>query len=459
MTTFEKSLQERYKATNIFKLECKILDKPGMLAKVTAAISSADVNIDQIATLKIDGDYRVCSLTIFCRNVQDLDVVKTGIEKLEGIELLNVADEVLEIHRRGTIETKSRAAIRNLTDLRMVYTPGVASVCKKIVDEPDSVWEMTGICDRVAIVTDGTAVLGLGDIGPAAALPVMEGKAAIFAEFVGISGVPIVIDSKDPDTIIKTVEMIAKTFGAIQIEDIAAPACFEIEERLRASLDIPVFHDDQHATATVVLAAVINALKIVKKQPADCRAVVVGAGAAGYAITKILLEFGIGDIVVYDAGGAIYRGRTNMMNPYLEKLAEVTNKDNISGPLADGFKGRDIFIGVARPNLVSPDMIASMAPNAIAFPLSNPVGEITVEDAAKAGAAVTADGRTINNALAFPGLFRGALDVRAADITPVMQMAAADVLARMAEEGTLLPNMMNKEVHRQVSKAVAAAAK
>ncbi len=458
MASYEKSLQERYKATNIFKLECRILDKPGMLAKVTAAISSADVNIDQITTLKIDGEYRICTLNLFCRQGQDIDAVKTEIEKLDGIELLNVTDEVLEIHRRGTIETKSRVPITNLTDLRMVYTPGVASVCKKIVDDPDSAWEMTGICDRVAIVTDGTAVLGLGDIGPSGALPVMEGKAAIFAEFVGISGVPIVIDSKDPDTIIKTVELIAKTFGAIQLEDIAAPACFEIEDRLRASLDIPVFHDDQHATATVVLAALINALKIVKKNPGDCRAVIIGAGAAGYAITKILLTFGIGDIVVYDAGGAIYRGRTAMMNPYLEKLAEVTNKDGITGSLAEGFKGRDIFIGVARPNLVSPQMIASMADNAIAFPLSNPVGEITVEEAANAGAVITADGRTINNALAFPGLFRGALDVRAADITPAMQMAAADVLAKMAGDGMLLPDMMNKEVHRQVSKAVAAAA-
>jgi malate dehydrogenase (oxaloacetate-decarboxylating) len=341
----------------------------------------------------------------------------------------------------------------------MLYTPGVASACKKIVEQPDSVWEMTGVCDRVAIVTDGTAVLGLGDIGPAAALPVMEGKAAIFAEFVGISGVPIVIDSKDPDTIIKNVQLIAKTFGAIQLEDIAAPACFEIEQRLRDLLDIPVFHDDQHATATVVLAALINALKMVGKNPADCKAVVLGAGAAGYAITKILLNFGIGDIVVFDAGGAVYRGRTQMMNPYLEKLAESTNKDNFSGSLAEGFKGRDIFIGVARPNLVSPEMVASMADKSIVFPLSNPIGEITVEQAAKAGAAVTADGRTINNALAFPGLFRGALDARAGDITVDMQLAAADVLASMAAEGMLLPNMMDKDVHRKVAEAVAAAAK
>ncbi|MFI4911612.1 MAG: NAD-dependent malic enzyme [Sedimentisphaeraceae bacterium JB056] len=459
MAKLYKSLQERYKATNVFTLECKILDKPGMLSQATGAISSADINIDQIKTLRIDGEYRICAITVFCRNMDDVNVAKKEIEAIDGLELVNVIDEVLEIHRRGTIETKSRVEIKDLTDLRMVYTPGVAAACKKIVDNPEAAWEMTGICDRVAIVSDGTAVLGLGDIGPSASLPVMEGKAAIFAEFVGISGVPIVIDSKDPDTIIENIRLISNTFGAIQLEDIAAPACFEIEDRLRKMLDIPVFHDDQHATATVVLAALINALKIVGKKEENCKAIVIGAGAAGYAITKILLKFGIEDIVVYDAGGAIYRGRKEMMNPYIEKLAEITNKDNISGSLEEGFKDRDIFVGVARPNLVSKEMISSMADKAIVFPLSNPVGEITVEEAQEAGAAVTADGRTINNALAFPGLFRGALDVKAGDITPEMQMAAADTLAKMANEGMLLPDMMDKEVHKAVSKAVALAAK
>lgn len=458
MAKLYKSLQERYKATNVFTLKCKILDKPGMLSKVTGAVSSADVNIDQIKTLKIDSDCRICSITIFCRNIDDVEVVKAEIAKLDGVELVNIIDEVLEIHRRGTIETKSRVEIKDLTDLRMVYTPGVAAACKKIVDDPKAAWEMTGICDRVAIVSDGTAVLGLGDIGPAASLPVMEGKAAIFAEFVGISGVPIVLDTKDPDTIIKTVQLISKTFGAIQLEDIAAPACFEIEDKLRKLLDIPVFHDDQHATATVVLAALINALKIVNKKAEDCRAIIIGAGAAGYAITQILLKFGLKDIVVYDAGGVIYRGRKEMMTPHIERLAEVTNKDNISGSLEEGFAGRDIFIGVARPNLVSKEMIASMADNAIAFPLSNPIGEITVEDAKDAGAAITADGRTINNALAFPGLFRGALDVKASNITAEMQMAAADTLAKMATDGMLLPDMMDKDVHKAVTQASAQAA-
>jgi malate dehydrogenase (oxaloacetate-decarboxylating) len=458
MAKLYKSLQERYKATNVFTLECKIPDKPGMLSKVVAAISAADINIDQIRTLRIDAEYRITAITVFCRDSSDIDSLKPAINKLEGIELTGVIDEVIEIHRRGTIETKSRVAIKDLTDLRMVYTPGVAAACKKIVDDPKAAWEMTGICDRVAIVSDGTAVLGLGDIGPSASLPVMEGKAAIFAEFVGISGVPIVIDSKDPDTIIENVRLISNSFGAIQLEDIAAPACFEIEERLRSLLDIPVFHDDQHATATVVLAALINALKIVDKNARDCRAIVIGAGAAGYAITQILLKFGLKDIIVYDAGGAVYRGRKEMMNPYIEKLAEITNRENISGPLEEGFKGRDIFIGVARPNLVTKEMIANMADAAIVFPLSNPVGEITVEDAQDAGAAVTADGRTINNALAFPGLFRGALDVRAGDITPAMQMAAADTLAKMAPEAMLLPDMMDKQVHRDVSIAAARAA-
>ncbi len=454
MAKLYKSLQEKYKATNIFTLECRILDRPGMLSKAISAISCGEINIDQIKTLKIDREERLVAVTIFCRDIEEVAKVKERIEAAEGVELASVTDEVLEVHRRGTIVTKSRTPIEDLTKLRMVYTPGVASACNKIVADPESVWEMTGVCDRVAIVSDGTAVLGLGDIGPAASLPVMEGKAAIFAEFAGISGVPIVIDSKDADTIVENVRLISKTFGAIQLEDIAAPVCFEVEQKLRELLDIPVFHDDQHATATVVLAALINAMKMVGKQSKNCRAVVIGAGAAGYAITKILLKYGIEDVVVYDAGGAIYRGRKEMMTPYIEELAELTNRDNIKGGLEEGFAGRDIFIGVARPGLVSKEMVASMADKAIVFPLSNPAGEITVDQALEAGASATADGRTINNALAFPGLFRGALDARAKDITPKMQMAAAKTLANLAQDDMLLPDMMDKTVHTAVAQAV-----
>ncbi len=454
---YEKSLQERYKSTNIFTLRCEIADKPGKLSSLVAVVADINAQLDKIESVSIDPFNKVRDITIFCQNPHDIKTIIPKINAIEGLRVIDVIDEVLDSHRRGSIETKSRMAIKNLTDLRKVYTPGVALVCEKIVEEPNAAWDLTGICDRVAIVSDGTAVLGLGDIGPSASLPVMEGKAAIFAEFVGISGVPIVLDTKDPSEIINHISLMAHTFGAIQLEDIAAPACFEIEEKLRETLDIPVFHDDQHATATVVLAALINALKQVNKKASESRAVIIGAGAAGYAITKILLEFGLKDIVVYDAGGALYKGRKDM-NPYLEKLADITNKDGVTGPLEEGFKGRDIFIGVARANLVNKEMIASMAEDAIVFPLSNPVGEISVEDASAAGAKITADGRTINNALAFPGLFRGALDARAKDITAKMQLAASNTLAELAINGRLLPDMLDTGVHSSVSKAVQAAA-
>jgi malate dehydrogenase (oxaloacetate-decarboxylating) len=449
--------QERYRATQIYTLQCKILDKPGMFGKVADAIGAAGVNIGSTDITGVDGEYQIRNIGVFCQNKAVLDKVVSEVRNIAGVEVLGVRDEVLEIHRRGTIEMKSRIPINSLTDLRMIYTPGVAMACQEIEKNPSLAWDMTGICDRVAIVTNGTAILGLGDIGNLAGLPVMEGKAAIFAEFTGISAVPVLIDSKDPDTVVDIVAKTAKSYGAIQLEDIAAPECFEIEDRLKELLDIPVFHDDQHGTATVVLAAMINCLKKTNRKIEDCKAVMLGAGAAGYAITMALLKFGIGDIVVYDSFGPIYRGRTEKMNRYKQKLAEMTNKNNEKGTLLDGFKGKDIFIGVARPKMVSKEMIAAMNKNALVFPLSNPEGEIDVQDAIEAGAAVAADGRTINNALAYPALFRGALDVKAEDITFEMQLAAAKTLASLAKDGDLLPDVLDRNVHKITAAAVAAA--
>ncbi|MDO8301988.1 MAG: malic enzyme-like NAD(P)-binding protein, partial [Sedimentisphaerales bacterium] len=265
------------------------------------------------------------------------------------------------------------------------------------------------------------------------------------------------VNSKDVNTVVETVERIAGSFGAIQLEDIAAPECFAIEEKLQALLDIPVFHDDQHGTATVLLATLINALKQIGKEAKQCSALILGGGAAGVAIAKTLLSFGIGDIVVHDSYGPLYRGRTEKMNMYKTQLAQVTNKNNEKCGLAESFKGKDIFIGVARPKIVTSEMIASMAKNAIVFPLSNPIGEITVEEAYQAGAAIAVDGRTVNNALAYPGLFRGALDARATDITFEMQLAAAQQIAKLAPEGALLPNILDREVHAKVSRTVAEA--
>lgn len=449
------SWQERYHASEIFTLRCKVLDKPGMLGKLITTIGQAGAHIGTINVAGLDSQYKLRDITIYCRDKEHLEAILDIANQCQGVEVINVKDDVMEIHRRGTIEVTSRVPITNLTDLRMLYAPGVASVCDRIKAQPDTAWEMTGLCDRVAIVTNGTAVLGLGNIGTLASLPVMEGKAAIFAEFARISAFPILVDSEDVDVIVETVAKIASSFGAIQLEDISAPACFEVEDKLRDRLDIPVFHDDQHGTATVTLAALINAIKKTNKKPEDCSVIILGAGAAGHAIAMILSNFGMGDIIIYDSTGPIYKGRTERMNPYKQRLAEITNKDNQKCNLSEGFYGKDIFIGVAKPSMVSKEMIESMAKNPIVFPLSNPVGEINVEDAIASGASVAVDGRTINNALAYPGLFRGALDAKSKDITVDMQLAAAEKLAELAPQDSLLPNILDQNVHKAVAQIVA----
>lgn len=451
------SWQQRYSASEIITLRCKITDKPGAFTGLSKAIGQVGAHMGEIKLIDLGSDYKVRDITVYLTDKKQCDDLLELLKGAEGIEVIDFTDNVLEIHRRGAIKVISRVPIKNLTDLRMIYTPGVAAVCKEIEKQPSLAWEMTGICDRVAIVTDGTAVLGLGDIGVVPSLPVMEGKAAIFAEFVNISAFPILIDTKDVDAFVETTARISSGFGAIQLEDIAAPACFEIEEKLRALLNIPVFHDDQHGTATVVLAALINALKQTNRKPEQCSVIMLGAGAAGIAISSILLEFGIGDIVVYDSTGAIYRGRKEKMNSYKQHLAEITNKENANSSLSEGFVGKDIFIGVSRPNMVTKEMVASMAKNSIVLPLSNPVGEISKEEATEAGAAVTADGRDINNALAYPGIFRGALDARATEINLAMQLAAAKELAQISPNGALLPDMLDREVHKKVAAAVAGA--
>lgn len=451
------SWQQRYCAAQIYTLRCRIVDKPGMFGKLSTAIGQAGGHLGAITIVSAETDYIIRDVTVFLSKPQQLDEVCRLTKAIEGIEILKITDETMETHRRGSIEVVSRSKLGSLTDLRMVYTPGVASVCEKVKDDPDAAWEFTGICDRVAIVTNGTAVLGLGDIGVVGSLPVMEGKASIMAEFVDISAFPVLIDTKDVDTFVETVVRISSCFGAIQLEDVAAPACFEMEEKLKARLNIPVFHDDQHGTATIVLAALINALKQSGKRKQDCSVLMLGAGAAGVAVSQILVGFGIGDVVVYDSYGAIYRGRTERMNPYKEKLAEITNKNNRQVSFAEAFADKDIFIGVSRPDTVSKEMISSMASEPIVFPLSNPVGEISKEEAFEAGASICADGRDINNALAYPGIFRGALDARASEINMDMKLAAADRIASLAEEGSLLPDILDRDVHKSIAEATASA--
>ncbi len=451
------SWQQRYSTPEIFTLRCRILDKPGMFAKLSEAFAQVEAHMGQVSLVGLEKEYKLRDITVFLADKDRLTKLLDIIEQVDGVEVVSVSDDIMEIHRRGAIDVVSRVPIKSLTDLRMLYTPGVAAVCEQVENDPAAAWDYTGICDRVAIVTNGTAVLGLGDIGPLASLPVMEGKAAIFAEFADISAFPILIDSKDVDKIVETTVSIASGFGAIQLEDIAAPACFEIEDKLKARLNKPVFHDDQHGTATVVLAALINALKLTNKKAEECSVLMLGAGAAGIAISKILLEFGIGDIVVYDSKGAVYRGRGEGMNHYKQVLAETTNKDNQKGSLVEGFAGKDIFIGVSRPNTVTKEMVSAMAKDPIVLPLSNPIGEISKEEALEVGAAIAASGRDINNALAYPGIFRGALDARATEINLKMLLAAAEKLAQLAPANSLLPDILDREVHRETGKAVAKA--
>lgn len=365
-------------------------------------------------------------------------------------------DELLELHRGGKLEVTGTCELKTLADLRKIYTPGVARVCMHIHDHPETFSDYTMIGHTVAIVTNGTAILGLGDIGPLAGMPVMEGKAVLLKSMGGVDAFPILIDSHDPDVIVETVANIHTGFGAIMLEDIAAPECFEIEERLKARLDKPVFHDDQHGTAVVTLAALIVAMRRVGRTESTARVVLSGAGAAGIAITKMLQQYGFADITLCDSRGTIHAGRSDL-NDAKKIIAQQTNPRKVVGSLADALKDADIFVGVSRKGLVSQDMVRSMAKDPIVFPMANPEGEITVEDALAAGAAVAADGRMINNALGFPGIFRGTLRAQAKDITYKMLFAAAHCLAALTPEGEILPDFMDMSVHERVACAVAEA--
>lgn len=377
---------------------------------------------------------------------------------------MDYAAESLKRHKEwnGKIEVICRAPLETREDLSLAYTPGVAAPCLAIQKDPDLSYALTRRSNLVAVVTDGTAVLGLGDIGPEAGMPVMEGKCALFKAFGNVDAIPLCIRSKDVDEIVNTVRLLAGSFGGINLEDISAPRCFEIEARLKTCCDIPVFHDDQHGTAVVVLAAILNALKLTGKKLETVRVVTNGAGAAGIAITRLLLKMGLKDVILCDRAGAIYQGRGHM-NPIKDELAAVTNRSRRSGSLADVLKGADVFIGVSAPGCVTPEMVKSMNPDPILFPMANPEPEILPEPAKEAGAAVIGTGRSdypnqINNVLAFPGIFRGALDVRASDINDEMKIAAAFAIADFVSEAELSPDyIIPSALNRSVSPAVAAA--
>ncbi len=383
---------------------------------------------------------------------------------------MDIKEKALKQHEewQGKIEVTSRAKLETPEDLSIAYTPGVAEPCLKISEDTDLSYKYTRRGNMVAVVTDGTAVLGLGDIGPEAGMPVMEGKCVLFKEFGGVDAFPLCVRSKDVDEIVNTIALLAGSFGGVNLEDISAPRCFEIEKKLKERCDIPIFHDDQHGTAVVTAAAMLNALKVTGRKLEDIRVVTSGAGAAGIAIIKLLVSLGLKDVIMCDRKGAIYEGREGL-NAEKEEMAKISNREMRKGSLAEVLKGADVFIGVSAPGTVTPEMVKTMAPNPILFPMANPVPEIMPDLAKEAGAAVVGTGRSdfpnqINNVLAFPGIFRGALDVRAKDINDEMKVAAAYAIADLIDEKDLnadyiIPNPFDKRVAPAVAKAVAEAAK
>ena len=457
-----------HQPTAAYSLRLRLLldNVPGTLGRLATAIGAAGGNIRGLEGFEVKGAVLDEEVVVDCRDVEHQEEVKAAISRLEGVDLVEAEDRTFEMHQGGKIEVLSLAPVGDRDDLSMAYTPGVGRVCMSIHAEPKLVHELTIKKNTVAIVTDGTAVLGLGDIGPEAALPVMEGKALLFKEFAGVDAFPVCLDVGTVDEIVETVERVAPVFGGINLEDIAAPTCFDVEERLRESLDIPVFHDDQHGTAVVTLAALTNALKITGKRFEDLSVVIAGAGAAGVAVADILSDAGVPHIVGADRRGAIHPGRDDL-NESKRRLAERTNPEGRKGTLSEIMPGADVFIGLSGPGIIIADDVKSMAPDPIVFAMANPDPEIRPE-AIEGLAAVVATGRSdfpnqINNVLAFPGIFRGALDAGATTVTVGMEEAAAEAIARCVSDDLLapdhiIPSVFDRAVVEQVALATANAA-
>lgn len=447
-----------------FTLRLEIPNKPGMLGKVTTLIGKQGGNIQAIDIVEVTQDNMVRDITILTRNVDHSKDIVEHIKKLRSVKIKHVSDRVFLMHLGGKIHIQNKVPVNTRNALSMAYTPGVARVCDAIAEDPAKVWTLTIKSNSVAVVTDGSAVLGLGNIGPKAAMPVMEGKAMLFKEFANVDAYPICLDTQDVEQIIQTVKNIAPGFGGINLEDISAPRCVEIEQRLRDELDIPVFHDDQHGTATVVTAAMINSLKLVNKKFTDIKMVISGAGAAGYACTRMLQNMRMKNIIVCDRAGSIYQGRTQHMNPLKDWFAQNTNPEKLKGSIAKVMEGADVFLGVSGPGIIRPVDLKKMGKDPIVFALANPTPEIMPEKAEKF-VRIMATGRSdypnqINNVLAFPGIFRGALDVRATDINDEMALAAAKAIAGIITENELseeyiIPSVFNRQVAKAVADVVA----
>ncbi|MBI4233502.1 MAG: NAD-dependent malic enzyme [Chloroflexi bacterium] len=439
----------------------------GMLAQITSTISRAGGDLGAIDIVSAARDWMIRDITVNARDEQHAQEIVKKVKGVPGVRVLNISDQTFLMHLGGKIEMRSKVALKTRNDMSMAYTPGVARVCMAIHNDPKAVWTLTSKANTVAIVSDGTAVLGLGDIGPDAAMPVMEGKALLFKELAGVDAWPICVRTKDPDAIVENVKLISTGFGGVNLEDISAPRCFYIEERLREEADIPVFHDDQHGTSVVVLAALTNALRIVEKHLDEVRVVMTGAGAGGIATAKLLIACGARNIVMADRQGLLCRGRDYGDNPYKAWIAEHSNPHNLKGSVGDAMEGADVFIGLSGPGVLTAEHVKRMNKDAIVFALANPDPEVWPEEALP-HVRIMATGRSdypnqVNNALCFPGLFRGILDVRARQVTTEMEVAAAEAIAgclspaELSEE-YIIPSIFDRSVVRSVSRAVAQAA-
>jgi malate dehydrogenase (oxaloacetate-decarboxylating) len=447
-------------------LRVRLADFPGSFARVAEAVGGAGGLLDAIDLVRVDHGVKWRDVTVLAEDAAHIERIGAAVDAIDGVAVEHVWDRTFLMHLGGKLEVKSKAPLKTRDDLSMAYTPGVARVCQAIAADQEKAWSLTVKRNTVAIVTDGTAVLGLGDIGPEAALPVMEGKAMLFKEFAGVDAWPVCLATTDPDEIVSAVSAIAPVYGGINLEDISAPRCFEIERRLDEALAIPVFHDDQHGTAIVALAALINALRVVDKRIEDVRVVITGVGAAGVATTDTLLAAGVGEVIGCDRRGIVFAGRPDLRG-VKASYAERTNPRGVRGTPDDALGGADVFIGLSGPGAVTLDGIRSMAPRPICFAMANPTPEVTPEDLAGLDA-IVATGRSdypnqINNVLAFPGVFRGALDVRASHITHEMKFAAAHAIASIIKESELdpeyiIPSVFNPDVMPAVAAATAEAA-